>query len=145
MRHRILLTLILASAFPSLAQKGLAVEHLFHGMFHDYPNATETLINGGDIKRHKLSLYRSLTLSAPDAADIQGIERSVKQDGAHAISREVQFKDKRLYYGFYELPDRDGSNRYLFYLNQLAAGGNKVIVIYMEGSASLEQVKKMLK
>ena len=73
------------------------------------------------------------------------IERSVKQDGAHAISREVQFKDKRLYYGFYELPDRDGSNRYLFYLNQLAAGGNKVIVIYMEGSASLEQVKKMLK
>ena len=44
MRHRILLTLIVASAFPSLAQKGLAVEHLFHGMFHDYPNATETLI-----------------------------------------------------------------------------------------------------
>ena len=69
----------------------------------------------------------------------------MRRDGADALSREVQFRDGRLFYGFYRLRRHNDLNRYIFFLNQLAAGGNKVILIYLEGSASPEQVKKMLK
>lgn len=143
--HILFLMLLLAAAIPAAAQKGLAVGALFDGRYRDIPDARETIISGGQLKKHKLSTYRSITLTDAANESADAIERAVRRDGADALSREVQFRDGRLFYGFYRLRRHNDLNRYIFFLNQLAAGGNKVILIYLEGSASPEQVKKMLK
>ena len=73
------------------------------------------------------------------------IEPLVTRDGAKAIDREVSYRDGGLYYGFYQLQCRGVKQCYLFYLNQNRAKGNKIIIIYLEGFASPDKIKSMLK
>ena len=79
----------------------------------------------------------------PEAA--ADIEPLVTRDASKAIDREVSYRDGGLYYGFYQLKPRSGLQRYLFYLNQNRNGGNKIILIYLEGHASRDKIKEMLK
>ena len=145
MRQILTALVLLATAAAANAQEGLSVADVFGGRYHDRAGVCETMISGGSLAAHKLTVYRSLSFDNPDAADIALVERAVKQDGARATDREVQLRGGRLYYGFYALPRHNSKNRYLLYLNQLAAGGDKLLVIYLEGYATAEQVKKMLK
>lgn len=140
-----IVALMLLAALAAAAQKGLSVASVFDGRYRDDPNARETVISGGALARHKIDLYRSLTFLSPDAATASEVEKVVRQDGARATAREVQYKDGNLFYGFYTLTRKNNKNRYILYLNQLASGGDKIIVIYLEGAATGEQVKKMLK
>ncbi|MDE6198773.1 MAG: hypothetical protein K2L55_03630 [Muribaculaceae bacterium] len=128
----------------ALAQDRLHVGAVFDGRYHDEPRASETQISGGKLERYLLTLYRSLTLTdMPEAAS--EIEPLVTRDAAKAIDREVAYRDGGLYYGFYQLKPQGQKQRYLFYLNQNRNGGNKIILIYLEGNASREKIKEMLK
>ena len=49
------------------------------------------------------------------------------------------------YYAFLSLPCPGSDHRYVLYLNQTLAGGKRIILIYMEGSAGPESIKAMLK
>lgn len=139
----ILATIILAAAVTSLAQEGLDINSLFDGRFRTVDSAQETIISGGDLEAYDIDLYHSLTLRAmPDAAAV--IEPLVTRDGARAADREVSFRDGALYYGFYTLPKRKGVNRYIIYLNQHPAGGDKIILLYLEGKASAATVRKLI-
>lgn len=142
-----LITLVMLCALGvsvSLAQNRLNIGALFDGRYHDEPRASETQISGDKLSRYSLSLYRSLTLTdMPEAAEV--IEPLVIKDGLHAQDREVSYRDGGLYYGFYQLTPRNGTQRYLFYLNQNRNKGNKIILIYLEGSASRDKIKQMLK
>jgi len=143
--HIFCIVLMLATAITAYAQEGLTIGQLFDGRFRSDQHVMETHITGGQLNKHHLDIYRSLSLFRPDASTAENLEKTVRQDGAHARSREIQYKNGKLYYGFYQLPRHGGNNRYLFYLNQLASGGDKIIIIYMEGTATREQVKKMLR
>lgn len=128
----------------SLAQEHLNIGEIFDGRYHDEPRASETQISGEKLAPYSLSLYRSLTLTdMPEAAN--EIEPLVTRDGTKALDREVSYRDGGLYYGFYQLQRRGAKQCYLFYLNQNRAKGNKIIVIYLEGFASPDEIKKMLK
>lgn len=127
-----------------LAQDRLNIGALFDGRYHDEPRASETLIKGDKLSNYSLSLYRSLTLTdMPEAA--AEIVPLVTRDAAKAEDREVSYRDGGLYYGFYQLKARAGKNCYLFYLDQNRNGGNKIILIYLEGYASRDKIKQMLK
>jgi len=127
-----------------LAQDKLAIGQLFDGRYHDEPRASEAQISGDKLSRYSLSLYRSLTLTdMPEAA--AEIEPLVTRDAAKAVDREVSYRDGVLYYGFYQLQPHYGQQRYMFYLNQNRNGGDKIILIYLEGSASRDKIKQMLK
>ena len=124
----------------SSAQTGLNIEELFNGQFRDDKNTTETIITGEPLYDYNLGYYHSLTFSEP----------LVVRDGAKAVDKEVSYRGGKLYYAFYSLsPGKSKSgknvNRYLFYLNQYAVGRDGLIIIYLSGSASREQVKNMLK
>lgn len=142
-----ILTLLLffaAVAAESYAQKGMNSNRLFDGRFNDDKRVAETMIQGSQLEDYGLSVYHSLTATdAPEVAD--EILQCVNADAANAIEREVSYRGGKLYYGFYQLPDRHGAHRYLFYLNQNLTGGNKVIVIFLQGTASRKEIKEMLK
>lgn len=152
MRHRITILFIitlLAAGLRASAQTALNIDTLFDGQFRDDKNAVETIINGDPLYDYDLSHYHSLSLSdSPGKVDL--IEPLVTKDGASAIDKEVSYRGGKLYYAFYTLPpvkSKSGTklNRYIFYLNQYAVGRDGVTLIYMSGTASRGQVKKMLK
>lgn len=73
------------------------------------------------------------------------LEEFVEADLAAAVDRETVYRSGHLYYAFLSLPQSSKLNRYVLYLNQTLAGGNRIILIYMEGQADADLIKKMLK
>lgn len=145
MKHLVTLLMLWAiGASATLAQEKLNIGALFDGRYHGDARASETMIEGDKLSKYSLTLYRSLTLTdMPEAAAT--IEPLVTRDASKAVDREVSYRDGGLYYGFYQLKPRGPKNCYLFYLNQNRNGGNKIILIYLEGTASRDKIKKMLK
>ena len=61
---------------------------------------------------------------------------------------QVEYRNGQLYYGFYTMPKRKSENRYIFFLNQNLARKtpkNAVTLIYMEGEASADKIKKLIR
>ncbi len=126
------------------AQTGLNIAGVFTPRFRDMPEATETLISRGKLKNMRLSLYHSLTIKdRPELAE--EIERMVAKDGAAAVSKEVRYASGRMHYGFYALPPKDKVNRYIMYLNGHVKGDDRILLLYLEGEASMEDVRKLVK
>jgi len=101
------------------AQTGLPIDALFHGNYKDAPSSTEIVVTGKRAASMGLTVYRSLTINAGcNAAD--QVRRVVIRQGTQAASREVEYRQGNLYYGYYALPaympDGKGKrlNRYLF-------------------------------
>lgn len=135
----LLMFVVMASA-AAFAQDNLNISALFDGRYHDDARVAETMIKGSSLSEYQLSLYHSLTVTdAPELA--AEIESLVVKDARDAVDREVAYRDGGLYYGFYEL----SRGKYLFFLNRYIVGGNKLVVIYLEGVASKSKIKQMLK
>lgn len=115
------------------------------GYFNNDSNAAVTVVMGKALNSYDLDEYRGLTLTYT-AENADKIEEAVKTDANTAIDKEIAYRKGKLYYAFITLPpEKGGKNRYLFYLNQTLAKGNKLILIYMRGKASAEKIKKMIK
>ena len=120
------LVLTLTAALPLTAQKGLHIEELFGGKYQHHKDATEVLLKGRQISQYGLTLVRNAPRLAAD--------------------KETGLKAGRLYYGFYRLPplSKKPLNRYIFYRNNALGKGGKptLTLIYMEGTASIEDLRK---
>lgn len=128
------------------AQNGLEINKIFGQSLSQQRGVTENLMRGGPIKEYGLTLFRSISLddSAMDLAP--AIEAAVLKDSRLSGELEEQRKDGVLYYSFFPLPQlKKGHNRYVFYLNRTLIGESGVVLIYMEGTATLPQIRKMLK
>jgi len=151
-RHFILaLLMTMLVACPLWAQHGLPIDGIFHGAFKNVSHATEIVVTGDKAASLGLTIYRSLTIDAASQAASQ-VCRIVTKQGAQAQSREVEYRQGKLYYGFYMLaPYQNGNNklnRYVFFLNQsLSSSGSKgqIIVIYMESAADSDYIKRLIK
>lgn len=147
-RTLIFILLIRIGCSCLLAQDNLKVGGLMDGRYRDTPNASETILIGDSkLKRIGITLYHSLSIS-DDPKFPETVEPLLSADTKSAIDREVVYRAGALYYGFYALPpikkDRKNINRYIFYLNQHPMNGKQVILIYIEGSASPQQIKDKL-
>lgn len=148
-RHILIIFTAICAILPATAQKGLNINELFDGQFREDKNAVETLISGDALADYDLNYYHSLSLSEnPALAD--RLESLVLKDGATAVDKEVSYRGGKLYYAFYTLPPVKNKvgiamNRYIFYINQYAVGRDGIILIYLSGIASRDQVKKLLK
>ena len=147
-RYTLLLLIIMAAAMIPAeisAQGGLNIGQAFTPRFRDLKGTTETLIVKDRLRNVNLEKYHSLSISGhPETG--KELEAMVTADGRTAVSKEVRYKGGHLYYGFYQLPSiKHSVRRYIIYLNGHLAGDPKIILLYLEGSATPEQVKKMLK
>lgn len=128
----------------SLAAQPLSSMKYLDGYFYGDPGASETTVKGDALKKFALKEYRGLTLQYSKEAESL-LETAVKSDAQIADDKEVSYRKGKLYYAFLTLPRKGRNNRYLFYLNQTLAKGNQLILIYMEGEASAQKIKKMIK
>ncbi|MDE6100672.1 MAG: hypothetical protein K2G01_06460 [Paramuribaculum sp.] len=148
MKRKILLLICVLTALSPLTargQTGLNINRLFTDSFRGQKGVTETVLNRERLKsKYQLSLYHSLTITGhPELA--AEIEPLLAADGAKAKNKEVRYKSVRLYYGLYRLNNTAaGKSRYILYLNGHLNGDNKIILLYLEGNVTLEEVKKML-
>ena len=141
----IILTCLLTT-MAAMAQTGLNINRLFDGRYKKATGATEIIVTGSQAHEIGLSVYHSVSVTDKTQAEI--IENLVVKDGAQAIDKEVEYRNGQLYYGFYTMKKMKRDNRYIFYLNQnLArkAPKNGVTLIYMEGRASANEIKKLIR
>ena len=142
----IIIAACLLATTTAMAQKGLNIDHLFDGRFKKAAGATEIIVTGSQAREIGLSIYHSVSVTDKTQAEI--IENLVVKDGAQAIDKEVEYRNGQLYYGFYTMPKFQRNNRYIFFLNQNLARKspkNAVTLIYMEGSASADKIKKLIR
>ena len=137
-RILLIVTLLVVSVSTMLAQKGLSVAEQFDGSKPYFATATRVWVEGSELKRYNLTLYKSITVK--DNADA-----AVKQDAHKAVSKEMGHLKGRLFYAFLCLNGSRGSNRYVFYRNSLLSEGgkNEVTLVYMEGQVTMSQLKEM--
>lgn len=147
MTHRliILTATLLVAALATSAQVPTAIASLFDGPYRNNPAATETIITGDALKSLRLSLFHSLSIEGkPEMAT--AIEKAVKADAATTEWIQTVTRGGKLQSAVYELASGDKKrHRYVLFLNSFPAGGNEAIVIYLEGKATPEQIKQIIK
>lgn len=132
MKRIILFLLVLpGSLLGAWAQKGLAIQTVFDEMAVK-KNVTEVVMGPGRLKNYKLSFFHSLEIKAASETERQRIETLMGKDVAGAVLHE-ETPEHRLY----ELPQRKGTHYYIFY----RCTGQTITLIYIEGKASLNQIK----
>ena len=133
MKKILLLILIILSPHLGLrAQKGLAIQSAFEELAVK-KNATEVIMSDKRLKDFHLTLFHSLEMKNPSSSDRQRITSLVQTDAAQAITSEETPEHR-----FYELPQRKGLHAYILY----RTNGTTLILIYIEGKATLKQIKQ---
>ncbi len=140
-----LILLMAAILLPatSHAQKNMSIQSVFTESYTSLPGATETLLTRSKLHDVNLSLYHALSIPGQPEKAIE-IERMVLRDGSKATSKEVRYSSGHLLYGFYVLPKTEGQNRYILFLNGNLNSGGKLVLLYLEGNASVNDVKKLI-
>lgn len=136
--------MLLFSAVQTAAQSDFAIGELFDGRFRNNPNAVETIISGDILKETGLTLFRSIQIKDATETDANLIASLVKRDSSKALSREEKSVGNQLRGAFYELPPKGAIRRYLIYINRKQKGKDKIMLGYLEGKVSPEEVKDMI-
>ena len=145
-RITIIIMTCLLTTMAAMAQTGLNINRLFDGRYKKAAGATEIIVTGVQAREIGLTVYHSLSVTDKSQAEL--VEGLVIKDGAQAIDKEVEYRNGQLYYGFYMMKKSKRDNRYIFYLNQNLARKspkNIVTLIYMEGLASQDEIKKLIR
>lgn len=143
----ILLFLIPISVGVS-AQTKLEIDNLFTEHYASDPQVTETILSGNNkfLKRHNLTVFS--TFKGPASKYQQTVERMVLSDARSATGKSVRYKDGKLYFALFILRpvtiNGTRLNRYIYYLNNSAAKGHNVLVVYLEGTLSEHDVAKLI-
>lgn len=145
-RITIIIMTCLLTTMAAMAQTGLNINRLFDGRYKKAAGAIEIIVTGVQAREIGLTIYHSLSVTDKSQAEL--VEGLVIKDGAQAIDKEVEYRNGQLYYGFYMMKKSKRDNRYIFYLNQNLARKspkNIVTLIYMEGLASQDEIKKLIR
>lgn len=143
-----ILTILILSTLSLYARTGLEIDKLFTEQYAADPQVTETILSGNNryLKKHNLTDFS--TFKAPAAKYRATVEQMVLTDARKATGKNVRYKDGKLYYALFILSpvSVNGTklNRYIYYLNNSTAKGGNVMVIYLEGKLSEQDVTLLL-
>lgn len=146
MKQSLTLLFLAFMAIAASAQKSMKIDELFADEYRNRDNVVEVIVKGEKVKAYKLTLFRSLTVKN-DAGLAQKMEQAVNADAKTASDKETGLVGGKLYYGFFSFPNSNGTYRYLFYRNNLLRKGAapETTIVYMEGKATLKELKEMFK
>lgn len=143
-RIMILAAMVIAFWSGCVAQDGLGIAPFFSQTYASNTDVTIVSLSGENAEKRGLTKYRSISVSRNDAL-ADKIGKAVAKDGTRAVSKDVSFKNGRLYFGFYNLGKANGDNRYILYLDRRAVGKDKTTMIYIESRLDENSVRKMIK
>lgn len=138
----IIMIAMLALWLSAIAQDGMNISPFFAETYSQHPYVSTVTISGDKLKKSDLSLYRSVTVT--DSNEAAKLANAVWTDGLQARQKEIAFVNGKLNFGFYTLKSNGKTNRYMLFLNNFNNGGDKALIIYMEGRASTSQINEML-
>ena len=93
----------------------------------------------------------TLPLSAQKDSARDKVEALFKEDMQGRLSDEndnleLEYRDGHLYYAIVQIADtKKGLHRYICYQCRQETGGNSITLVYMEGKASLADLRKTFK
>lgn len=126
--------------------------HISQFMSNDRKRNTEgtkeLYVSGKKLAPYDLIFYHSFTLTDKSKYEAlaKKMETAVRADGKTAADREIVEIGGRLYYAVITLTPREDINRYIFYKDTTLKGaGKEVIVVYMEGKATVSEIEKKFK
>lgn len=126
------------------AQEEMNIGPMFEGKGKWNLKFNAVFIKGESLKPYNLTLFRSIT--ATDSRLFEDIEKAIEKDEIKAIDKECGYINDKLYYGFFMFkPQKEKKYRYIFYRNSSLRSNepNEITIVYMEGYATLEELKKM--
>ena len=123
-------------ATAGLAQKGMNISPLFEGKESAKYGFSAVIIEGKSLKKYNLTQFKSVTTTKAQLFD--ELEGMVEECG---------YINGKLYYGFYQFRPENGKYRYIFYRNSSLRDDepDEVTIVYMEGSPTLEELKRMFR
>ena len=135
------LLLALCLAVITYGQTGLerlAVHDVFSGRLADTRILSETHVVGDELAKYRLSVFHSMQCST-SAKGFAQAERLLTRDGQKATEKEVQRTNRRTRFALFRYAQKDGTNHYIIYQRR---SQTDFVCVYLEGTASIEQLKK---
>ena len=131
----------------ALSAQELSIDDCFEDNILARKSVTAVKVKGERLKAYNLTTFRSVTVAA-DKRTASWVLRMVKEDAANATDREEGVKQGKLQYAFYVFRHKKRKTyRYIFFRNNKPEQDavTDVTLVYMEGKATLGELKQMFK
>ena len=131
----------------ALSAQELNIDDCFGDHVLAKKSVTAVKVKGERLKAYNLTTFRSVTVAA-DKRTASWVQRMVKKDASLATDREEGVKDGILQYAFYVFRHKKSKTyRYIFFRNNKPEQDavTDVTLVYMEGKATLGELKQMFK
>lgn len=142
--------MLIGICLSTSAQRGLQINEVFEGKVIAKQYMQESLIKGDNVAPYKLRLLHTVKFLAnnsqrakADALFNIDMKERISDDDSNM---EVETRDGFLYYAIVQLTDNDkGSHRYICYQCRPKSTKFDITMVYMEGEASLADLRKTFK
>ena len=140
--------LLLAFAFilavgVASAQEGLYVEDLFEGNVVPSKIMRRTFISGSKLQPYGLDMYKSVRFRAKES-QYYAVESLVLKDADNVVDKTTEYTGEHLTYAVICHPKTyNGLNRFLCFQAKRDKRKWDVTVVYLRGSATVEDLDKM--
>ena len=142
--------MLIGICLSTSAQRGLQIDEVFEGKVIAKQYMQESLIKGDNVAPYKLRLLHTVKFLAnnsqrakADALFNIDMKERISDDDSNM---EMETRDGFLYYAIVQLTDNDkGSHRYICYQCRPKSTKFDITMVYMEGEASLADLRKTFK
>jgi len=149
-RTLFILSMLIGICLSTSAQRGLQIDEVFEGKVIAKQYMQESLIKGDNVAPYKLRLLHTVKFLAnnsqrakADALFNIDMKERISDDDSNM---EMETRDGFLYYAIVQLTDNDkGSHRYICYQCRPKSTKFDITMVYMEGEASLADLRKTFK
>ena len=152
MKNRTIITIfvMLCVSLCAFAQKGLRINDVFEGKVVLKSQMKESLIKGDNLAAYKLKVLHTAKFTTRNVTR-EEVEKLFSLDMENRLSdddenMELESRNGHLYYAIVQLSDNEkGAHRYICYQCRDKSGDYDITLVYMEGSASLADLRKTFK
>ena len=133
---------LLLSVGAAFAQRGLNSNAIFRGRVIPFDRMVKTEVRGSSMTTYKLDFYRSVRFQVDEKTALE-VAALVKADAEAAVSAETEMTGDLLTYALVQPAQRGKVRRYLCYQARPEGPAWIITILYLEGSATLEDLRSM--
>lgn len=152
MKRLLILFLMLSGiTLCATAQEGLHINEVFEGKIIPRQDIQESLIKGDNLASYNLKVLHTAKFTVSDKQLRSTVELLFAEDMKERISSddsniEMESRNGHLYYAIVQIKDNSkGTHRYICYQCREKATSYFITLVYMEGKASLADLRKTFK